>query len=400
MTAGPAASTGTRPGFRISRAPDLQAIDGLTSIERAWRQPLMLGLFLPHQQGAWTPSKAPRETSWEFGYNAELAIRAEESGFDLVFALATWLGEGGHGGAIRFRENSIDPFIASAALAPLTRNVLLISTVHVLYRWHPLHIAKYGAVIDHISGGRWGINVVTGFKASEALMFGNLQVPHDERYAMAGEFTTIMERLWTEDKNLDFNGNWFHTEGAFVAPKPVNGMPVMVSAGSSPAGMDYAAAHADLIFATTTTGADPDKACESLPERIAGIRARAKAAGRDVRIIVNPHVICRPTEKEAKAWRDRILEERDEEALEHFFGGFAGGDQSSWIAHGAHDWAVGGNIHIVGSPEMVVDWMLRLKAAGVDGVQVNFFDFAPDLEYFIAEVLPLMHKAGLRNPPP
>ncbi len=50
------------PLRRMSTAPDLHAIDGLTSQRRACRQPLMMGLFLPHQQGAWTPSKAPRGT--------------------------------------------------------------------------------------------------------------------------------------------------------------------------------------------------------------------------------------------------------------------------------------------------------------------------------------------------
>ena len=121
---------------------------GWTPFERAGRQPLMLGLFLPHQQGAWSPSKAPRKTSWSFDYNAKCAIKADKLGFDLVFALAQWMGKGGYGGDINFRENAIDPFIASAGLAPLTKNVLLIATVHILYGWHPLHLAKYGAVVE------------------------------------------------------------------------------------------------------------------------------------------------------------------------------------------------------------------------------------------------------------
>lgn len=90
----------------------------------------------------------------------------------------------------------------------------------------------------------------------------------------------------------------------------------------------------------------------------------------------------------------------DEAALAHFFGGFAEGDQASWRQHSSLDWAVGGNIHLVGTPEQIVDWFQRLKCAGVDGVQVNFFDFTPDLDYFAEAVLPLMHQAGLRNPYP
>jgi FMNH2-dependent dimethyl sulfone monooxygenase len=384
----------------MSTAPILQQLDGLTPFARAVRQPLMLGLFLPHQQGAWTPSKVPRQTSWTFDYNAALAVQADELGFDLVFALATWLGKGGYGGEIRFREHSIDPFITSAALAPLTHNVLLISTVHILYGWHPLHIAKYGAVIDHISGGRWGINVVTGYRIRESRMFGFEQIPHDQRYAMADEFVALMKRLWTEDDNLTFTGQWYKTAGAFVAPKPVHGLPVLVSAGSSPAGIGYAARHSDIIFATSPTGADPEKACASLPQRIGYIKEQARQQGREVKVLVNPHVICRPSEQEAHAWRQRLVDERDEVALAHFVGEFTDGDQASWRQHSALDWAVGGNLHLVGTPEQIVEWFVRLHKAGVDGVQVNFFDFIPDLRYFAEAVLPLMKQAGLRLPHP
>jgi FMNH2-dependent dimethyl sulfone monooxygenase len=386
------------PTPRISTAPNLAAIDGLTSFERALRQPLMVGLFLPHQQGAWSPSKAPRGTDWSFAYNAECAIQAEEMGFDLVFGLAQWLGKGGYGGDIKFRENSLDPLIATAGLAPLTHNILLISTVHILYGWHPLHIAKYGAVIDHIARGRWGINVVTGYKDKEPRMFGLPKIERDERYARAAEFTELLKKLWTSDEDLDFEGQWWSTEKAFVAPKPVNGLPVLVNAASSGAGLDYATSHSDLIFSTSPTGADPEKACESLPNHIARIKKSALAKGRDIRVMINPHVICRPTDKEAWEWRDRILSEQDEQAVGNFVADFMGGDQSSWKGHSPENWAIGGNVHLVGSPERIVEWMVRLKAAGVDGVQINFYDFLPDLAYFREAVWPLMHAAGLRAP--
>lgn len=67
-------------------------------------------LFLPLQSGAWSPSTAPRETSWTFDYNAQCTPpRAEQLGFDLVFGLAQWLGKGGYGGAMQFRGMSQDP---------------------------------------------------------------------------------------------------------------------------------------------------------------------------------------------------------------------------------------------------------------------------------------------------
>ena len=55
------------------------------------------------------PIKAPRKTSWDFEYNAKCARKADRLGFDIVFALAQWMGKGGYGGDIRFRENALDP---------------------------------------------------------------------------------------------------------------------------------------------------------------------------------------------------------------------------------------------------------------------------------------------------
>jgi len=368
----------------------------LTPLARAQRNNLMLGLFLPMQEGAWSPSTAPRATSWNFEYIARCTAMAEELGFDLVFGLAQWLGKGGYGGEMRFREHELDPLITNAALAARTKSIILVNTVHILYAWHPLHLAKFGAAIDHISHGRWGLNVVTGYKPSEYRMFGLDMIEHDLRYEMADEFTTIMERLWTEDEELTFEGRWWKTEKAYLAPKPVNGRPILVNAASSGAGLDYAAKHSDLIFITSPGGADPHKACETVPAQNAKIKELATKYGREVKTIINPHVICRPTEREAKAAYQSILDHEDPVAADNFVQTFVTGDTSSWRGHSRAQWVVGGNVHLVGSPEQIVEWFVKLRAAGCDGVQVNFFDYLPDLEFFGREVLPLMKHAGLR----
>jgi FMNH2-dependent dimethyl sulfone monooxygenase len=116
---------------------------------RVVQQPLILGLFLPVQSGGWSASLLPRTTDWSFDYNAALTRRAEELGFDLVFGLAQWTSKGGYGGISKYREDSLDPFIAVTALSAITQRILLISTIHVLFGpWHPLHIAKFGATLD------------------------------------------------------------------------------------------------------------------------------------------------------------------------------------------------------------------------------------------------------------
>jgi FMNH2-dependent dimethyl sulfone monooxygenase len=361
------------------------------------RQPFLLGLFLPIQDGGWTPSTLPRTTSWTFDYNAALTRRAEALGFDLVFGLAQWASKGGYGGTTKYREISLDSFITTAALAATTERILLISTLHVLYGpWHPVHLAKFGATLDHISRGRWGINLVTGYAAREPLMFGRQKIEHDLRYEMAEVFATRLEQLWSLDSNLSVDGPYWSMEDAFVTPKPRFGRPIMVNASGSPAGIQYGVRHSDIMFITSPAGNQLEDAVASIPDHVATIRATAAAEGRAIRTIINPMVLCRDTEREAVAYRDAIEAAADTEAVENFAEHGRKGDAQSWRNQRRLHRAIGGNLHLVGSPEQIVDGFLKLRQAGVDGVQLTFYDFAPDLEHFAAKVLPLMHQAGLR----
>jgi len=366
-------------------------------LSRIMKQPLLLGLFLPIQSGGWSPSSLPRSTSWDFDYNARLTQRAEALGFDLAFGLAQWLGKGGTGGAIRFREQSLDPFITATSLAAITQRIILISTIHVLYgAWHPLYLAKFAATIDHISNGRWGLNVVTGFVPSEARMFGSEQIDHDKRYAMAEEFIDLMKALWGASENLSCDGLHWRLIDAFVTPKPRFGRPLLVNATGSPAGIAYAAKQSDLVFITSPGGGYVDAAIAALPRHNEEIKAKAAALGREVRTIINPMIICRSTESEARAYYDSIVAAADIEAIQGFLGRRASGDAKGWKTDLGAYRAVGGNMQIVGSPTQIVERFQQLKAAGCDGVQLTFFDFAKDLEFFGEQVIPLMREAGLR----
>jgi dimethylsulfone monooxygenase len=366
-------------------------------LSQVLRQPLILGLFLPVQSGGWSASLLPRTTDWHFDYNASLTQRAEALGFDLVFGLAQWASKGGYGGTSKYREDSLDPFITVAALSTMTERILLISTIHVLFGpWHPLHLAKFGATIDHISRGRWGINVVTGYAPREAQMFGGQHIEHDKRYEMAEEFTRILKKLWSETEDLTLQGKFWSLESAFVTPKPCYGRPILVNATGSPAGIGYAATHSDLVFITSPAGHEIDAALDALPAHNAAIKAAGAERGRQLRTIINPMIVCRPTDREAQLYHRAILDAPDPGAVAGFVSHQRSGDAIAWKAHGDQHRALGGNIQIIGSPEYVVDKLVGLKRAGCDGIQVTFFDFAPDLEFFGEAVLPLMHAAGLR----
>ena len=367
-------------------------------LSRALRQPLMLGLFLPIQAGGWSASKLPRTTDWSFDYNADLVRQAEGLGFDLVFGLSQWLPKGGYGGVLN--GQALDSFISLAAMAAITSRIMLISTVHVLYGpWHPLHFAKFGATLDHISKGRWGVNIVTGHRAVEHEMFGWSRIEHDRRYELATEFVDVVQRLWSETENFSYEGERWRLENAFVTPKPQFGRPVIVNATGSDAGIDFASRYSDIVFMTSPTGSEIESALESLPAHIARIKREARAKGREIRTLINPMVVCRDTEREAQEYYRAIVENADTQAAPQGIGRFES-DAHAWKGRAGRDGpeqrALGGNIQIIGSPARVADYILRLKAVGIDGIQLSFYDFKPDLTQFGARVLPLLKQSGLR----
>ncbi len=364
----------------------------------ALRQPMLLGLFLPIQAGGWSASTLPRTTDWRWEYNRDLVLTAEALGFDLVFALSQWLPKGGYGGV--FDGNALDSFQTTAALTAITRRILLVSTIHVLYGpLHPLHLAKWGATLDHISGGRWGINVVTGHRAVEHEAFGWDRIEHDERYALADEFVDVLQALWSHDEPFSYAGrsSWA-LKNAFVTPKPRYGRPLLVNATGSDAGIAFGARHADIMFITSPGASDFAGAIQALPAHAARVKQAAREQGREIRTLLNPMVISRATEAETRAYYDAIVAHQD----------FRTPDGFQTLHSDAHAWqgraridgparrAIGGNIEVVGTPEQVVDQFVQLQRAGIDGLQLSFYDFQPDLDFFGAQILPLMKQAGLR----
>jgi FMNH2-dependent dimethyl sulfone monooxygenase len=143
----------------------------------------------------------------------------------------------------------------------------------------------------------------------------------------------------------------------------------------------------------------PRSRASAAPSHTARVKQAARDQGREVRTLINPMMVCRETEAEAKAYHDAIIDHADA-ASPLGFQTFDS-DAHAWRGRQGRDLpthrALGGNIQIIGSPEQVVQHILRLHAAGIDGIQLSFFDFLPDLEFFGEWVLPLLKQAGLRR---
>nr|WP_255607119.1 LLM class flavin-dependent oxidoreductase [Phyllobacterium sp. 2063] len=356
-------------------------------LSKVAEQPLIMGLFLDLYQRSTIAGGG--EDGWTFDANAKLVQRAEATGFDLAFSRMQWLPKGAIG-------TSLDAFTTLAAMAPLTSKILLISSIHVLYGpWHPLHLAKFGATLDHISRGRWGINILTGHRAVEHEMFGWSQIEHDRRYELADELFSVLERLWSEDENFTFKGvsSWELRE-AFVTPKPSYARPILVTATGSDAGIAFAARHSDFVFVTSPGGAVIENALATLPSHTARIKNAAAGFNRSLKVLINPVIVSRDTEKETEAYANAIT---------------ASHSPRVEFASDAHAWRVrkdksvnqgrklGGNVEVVGTPEKVVEQLIGLKKAGIDGIQIGFHDWDTDFSFFEERILPLMKQAGLRH---
>ncbi len=380
-----------QPAFARSQFPTPRDYPD-SPLSQALRQPLMLGLFLNMQDIRL--SDYPTSNTWTFDYNLAIVQQAEALGFDLAFSRTQWLPKGGYDG-----EASLDSFIALGAMAAATQRMLLISTIHVLYGpLHPLHLAKYGATLDHIAKGRWGINIVTGHRPVEHEMFGRPQIEHDQRYQLAGELFDVLNTLWTHPENFSYEGKhgWKIKDG-YITPKPLYGRPVLVTATGSGAGIDFAAQHSDLVFVTNSSGSGITEVLEDLPAHVARVKARAAAYGREVKVIINPVVVSRDSEAETRAYLEGITGNK----VTSTFGTHTAyaSDAHAWRERGGTrntGLGLGGNIEIVGTPDQVVEQLAALKAAGIDGVQLNFHDFAKDLTHFGEQILPRLKAAGLR----
>jgi FMNH2-dependent dimethyl sulfone monooxygenase len=353
-------------------------------------QKLKLGVFNFNCSGGMTMvDDSPHRIEWET--MREIALKADRMGLEAVVPVARWRGFGGSG---NFNGESFEPFTWAAGLAEATERTMVFATVH-LPLIHPVAAAKMAATVDHVSGGRLGLNLVMGWFTNEMKMFGVSQREHDDRYAYGTEWLEIVNRLWTEEEPFDFHGRFFDLEEAQSWPKPLQRpRPVLINAGSSPVGLDFAAREVDFNFTSVTTvGA----AREFTPR----FRARAREEyGREAGVITNAVVICRDTEREAEQAYEEILAAGDWEGARNVMKVLGIESQSfgEHIREFESKFVVGFGAHaICGTPEQVVEGLAQLSEAGIDGVFFGLPDYVNELDHFDDRVMPLLRQAGLRK---
>ena len=222
--------------------------------------------------------------------------------------------------------SSFEPMTLLSALAMVTERIGLVATASTTFD-QPYHVARRFASLDHISNGRAGWNVVTTANPDAALNFGLTDhVEHDERYRRAREFHTVVTGLWDSwaddawlrdqasgvffdpDKMhvLNHKGEHLSVRGPLNIARPIQGWPVIVQAGASDAGRQFAAETAEVVFGSSRT-------IEEARDFYKDVKARVTAAGRSAdhcKILPGALVTVGRTREEAqekKALLDRLV---------------------------------------------------------------------------------------------
>ena len=165
------------------------------------------------------------------------------------------------------RAVKLDPMLCASALGLATSKLGVGVTYSTTY-YEPFHVARTFATLDHLTGGRAAWNVVTSLNAGEAANFGREEVEHDQRYDRAEEFLEVVRghwRSWDDDalvlnrewgvfadpdrvRRIDHQGPYFRSRGPFTVPRSPQGEPVLIQAGQSGRGKQFAAKWGDLVF--------------------------------------------------------------------------------------------------------------------------------------------------------
>jgi alkanesulfonate monooxygenase SsuD/methylene tetrahydromethanopterin reductase-like flavin-dependent oxidoreductase (luciferase family) len=336
--------------------------------------------------------------AWKLNWNdtVEIAQAIDQSGMEAILPVGRWRG---YGGPSDFNASTFETFTWASALGALTNYVTILATCHVPLV-HPLMVAKMSSTIDHVTRGRFALNIVCGWFKNEFDMFGAHMRPHDDRYKYAVEWLDFLKQAWTREEEFDFKSDIFDAKAVWSQPKPVQRPhPPVMNAGGSPAAQDFTTRYCDLNFVHLKDRSN----LETGRKEIAHLKGIARSYGRETRIWIHVYVVCRDTEKEAKDYLHHyVYEKGDWEAAGNLLRIFgmqsASYDPKTLEDHKAHFIAGHGGYPLVGTPEQIADELGRLADVGVDGCLISWVDYKDELKQWNRDVLPLLVQSGLRQP--
>ncbi|MGV9868145.1 LLM class flavin-dependent oxidoreductase [Rhodococcus koreensis] len=329
-----------------------------------------------------------------------LARTAEDVGFDSLFIADNWSGHQRVAEQFGHQSPAYHASLLAMALLSTTQHIGVISTLHTTHH-KPAHVARMGATLDAFSKGRWGWNVVTGFSAAEAALFGEEFIEHDLRYTMAAEFVDIVLDLWSEHEPIDIDGRFYRAQGRIKLPRPVQQpTPPLVSAGASPAGIEFASKYCDQLVTLATTEAQLQSLDTKLANLTQGLRTVAPTPF--------SMAIVRPGDGEAEELYNQLLTSLNRDATFEIAGDVLGsiesaramfnkmGPEQAALAFGSGQSVM----QLIGTPEQVAAKLISIKRnTGSTNVLINFPLWNDTELRTFAPVFDILREAGVWSPP-
>ena len=188
-----------------------------------------LGLFGSNCSGGLAFTSVPERWDASWDNNARLALLADTAGLECMVPIARWKGFGGESNV---NASSLETITWATGLLAKTQRMTVFGTIHV-QMIHPILAAKQIVTGDQVGHGRFGVNIVCGWRSDEFEMFRTEQYAHDDRYDFATDWWRVVTSLWERDGLFDHKGNFFSFVNLESAPKPYGGSrPLMMHAAS------------------------------------------------------------------------------------------------------------------------------------------------------------------------
>ena len=336
----------------------------------------------------------PRGPVIDVDYVRRFTQAHEQAGFDRIL--------------IGYFSNGADGFVVTSYAAFVTQR-LQFMLAHRPGFVAPTLAARKLATLDHFSGGRLAVHIISGGDDNDQAKDGDA-LPHDERYARTDEYVEILRRIWTADKAVDHEGKYYHFKRASPDVKPLQKPhPPIYFGGASEAAIAIAGKHADVY----ALWGEP---LEEAARTIARVRASAARHGRTVRFSLSTRPVLAPTEEAAWSRAQKIMETinqlrgdraptgagREPGAVgsQRLLAAAAKGkvlDKRLWTEVAAATGARGNTTALVGTPEQVAESLMAYYDLGVTTFLIRGFDPLEDAIDYGRELIPLVRAEAARR---
>jgi FMNH2-dependent dimethyl sulfone monooxygenase len=355
---------------------------------------LKLGTFSTNLEGGCAITSIEGTLKADWPSTLTLAKLADEMEFEALVPVGRWRG---FGGVTNFNGPGFESFSWAAGIGASTKYSSVFATSHVP-TVHPIMAAKQGTTIDHITGGRFTLNVVTGWHKPEIEMFGIPLLEHDKRYDMAAEWIEIIKRLWTEDDEFDYDGKFYQIRKGYLQPKPIQKPhPVIMNAGGSKKGQHFAAKYCDVVFLVF----DP-RDFEGAKRQVESYRTLAREEyGRDIEVWTASYAVQGETQKEAKDYFDYYVHQKGDWVAATNLVETLGINAQTLPAETLREMKIHfiagwGGYPLIGTSEQIVQGLETVSRMGFDGTLISWPRYIEDMRWFQKHTYRLVQQAGLR----